>query len=79
MDRQTLLENALYIIGRAKKHQHKGGMVSSAKLALMDADHLLKRGDYQDAANRALTSLRFTVGITSKVYKDCAKLVQPQA
>ena len=49
------------IIGLATKHLG-GQMESSARLALMDAQALWERGDFQSARTRALVSLKFSIG-----------------
>ena len=50
--------------------KHLGGqMESSARLCLEDSMKLLNEGDKQAAAERALKSLAYSVGIMSSVYQ----------
>ncbi len=55
---------ALRLLGIARAHLSNGAaMASSALLAFEDAEALYAQGHYEDAAARALTSLKYSVGI----------------
>lgn len=60
--------NAEKTIILARKHLG-GDMESSARLCLADAISLYDNGDYQYAKNRALDSLRYSIGILHPDYK----------
>ena len=55
-------ETARTAIALAKKHRGKGRMPDSAELCIQDALELLVKGDDYHAADRALTSLGYSVG-----------------
>lgn len=52
------------------------GMQSSAVLALADARRLAGQGNLRDARNRALDSLRYSVGI---LHEDYARAIRQSA
>lgn len=52
------------------------GMQSSAALALSDARRLAGQGNLRDARNRALDSLRYSVGI---LHEDYARAIRQSA
>lgn len=47
----------------------EGTMRGSAKLCLADAGALFNKGEYTDAFERALTSLKYSVGVFSPIYE----------
>lgn len=62
------------IMALARKHLGAvGGMESSARVCLSDANHLFDRGLIDNAKKRALDSLRFSVGIFHQDYIKAAK------
>ena len=62
------------IMALARKHLGAvGGMESSARLCLSDANHLFDRGLIDYAKKRALDSLRFSVGIFHQDYIKATK------
>jgi hypothetical protein len=63
---------AKQIIELARRHVNKGTMSSSAKIALIDAIELEEEGRSIDAANRALSSLRYSVGVFHPDYQAAA-------
>jgi len=52
----------------AKKFLGQGNMVSSAKVALKDAEAVFKMAAYWSAAQRALVSLSYSVGVQHPTY-----------
>lgn len=62
------------VMALARKHLGAvGGMESSARLCLSDANHLFDRGLLDYAKKRALDSLRFSVGIFHQDYIKATK------
>ena len=62
------------VMALARKHLGAvGGMESSARVCLSDANHLFDRGLIDNAKKRALDSLRFSVGIFHKDYIKATK------
>jgi len=62
------------IMALARKHLGAvGGMESSARVCLSDANHLFDRGLIDNAKKRALDSLRFSVGILHRDYIKATK------
>ena len=62
------------IMALARKHLGAlGGMESSARVCLSDANHLFDRGLIDNAKKRALDSLRFSVGIFHQDYIKATK------
>lgn len=55
------------------KEKLDGEMESSARLCLNDAVALFNNGNLEVAKNRALQSLRYSVGIFHSAYKKAAK------
>jgi hypothetical protein len=62
--------NTEKIIIIARREIGKGGMESSARLALQDAVRLYDDGKFDQARTRALKSLAYSVGILSAVYRQ---------
>ena len=56
----------------AQVHEHEGGMVSSAKLCVKDAEKLFNEGRYEHAYGWAVRSLKYSVGV---FHADYAKAV----
>ena len=56
------------VIALARKHIGKGTMESSARVCLLDANHLFDRGLIDYAKKRALDSLKYSVGILHQDY-----------
>jgi hypothetical protein len=72
MERLTMTTDK--IMALARKHLGAvGGMESSARLCLSDANHLFDRGLLDYAKKRALDSLRFSVGIFHQDYIKATK------
>ena len=62
------------VMALARKHLGAvGGMESSARICLSDANHLFDRGLIDNAKKRALDSLRFSVGIFHQDYIKATK------
>lgn len=61
------------VIILARKHLGKGTMESSARLCLSDAIRLQGEGRLTDAKDRALRSIRYSVGILHADYERAAK------
>lgn len=63
------------VIALARKHLGAGTMESSARIALADAIALRDMEDpwYDEARSRALTSLRYSVGILHPDYRRAAR------
>jgi hypothetical protein len=59
----------------AQIHEHEGPMPSSAKLAAQDAVAEFNIGSYRYAAERARTSLRYSVGVFHRDYATVANIV----
>lgn len=63
-----------YFIRRARFNiKENSAMQSSALLCLQDAIKLINEGKYDYALNRAIESLKYSVGIFGKDYKDAVK------
>jgi hypothetical protein len=54
----------------ARKYQDQAAMASSARLCADDAERLFDAGDFVASADRSLDSLRYSVGILTRVYAD---------
>lgn len=57
------------VITLARKHLGAGAMQSSARLCLQDAIELYDSNDFENAYNRALKSLAYSVGILHPDYR----------
>lgn len=55
----------------AEKHLGKGDMVSSARLCVEDSRSLFEKGDFKNAAGRALDSLSYSVGVFHPDHVSC--------
>ncbi len=58
----------------AQTNEHTGAMASSAKLCAQDAEALFNRGQFVACYERALRSLRYSVGIFGEAYKRAQAL-----
>lgn len=62
------------IMALARKHLGAvGGMESSARVCLSDANHLFDRGLLDYAKKRALESLKYSIGILHQDYIKATK------
>ena len=62
------------VMALARKHLGAvGGMESSARLCLSDANHLFDRGMLDYAKKRALESLKYSIGIFHQDYINATK------
>jgi hypothetical protein len=61
------------VLALARKHLGKGDMESSARVCLADAVHLRERGLLDYARSRALTSLKYSVGVFHPDYMKVAQ------
>ena len=55
--------NTQQVITLARRHVRTGTMQDSAYLCLVEAVKLYDEGRFEDAKNRALRSLRYSVGV----------------
>ena len=51
------------------ERNEEGMRCSSARVSLEDAVHLFARGEYKDAFERALTSLKYSVGCLAPEFR----------
>ena len=58
------------MIDLAKVHQHRGDMSSSAIVCAKDAEYLVSIGRINDAKNRAIRSIRYSLGEFSPIYQQ---------
>lgn len=58
------------MIDLAKVHQHRGEMSSSAIVCVKDAEYLVSIGRIDDAKNRAMQSIRYSLGEFSPIYQQ---------
>lgn len=68
-ERETSASRAVEV---ARKHQHLGGMSSSARLCVEDAEGTFDQGFFDTAHARALRSLSYSVGVFHAAYKEVA-------
>jgi uncharacterized protein (UPF0332 family) len=61
------------VIRYARKYLGHGAMESSARLCLEDAINLANNGDYDNARNRAIKSLAYSIGVFHPVYRECTE------
>ena len=60
----------------ARKHIAGGAMESSARLCLADSLACAERDDWTSAADRALASLRFSVGVFHPDFKRAERVAK---
>lgn len=65
---------ALELILVARRHAPQATMRSSAELCVSDACDLYNSDDFRNAAGRALDSLKYSVGVFSKVFAEAVVL-----
>lgn len=65
--------NTNQVITLARKHLGKGTMEGSARVCLADALKAHDEGDLTTAKDRALKSLRYSIGILHADYKRASK------
>ena len=65
--------NTIEVIILARKHIGSGSMEKSARLCLADAVELFDVGDLDNAKQRALKSIAYSVGILHPDYQKAGK------